>query len=447
MVAKESVGVLILDQLDSLRWTSAHSETALPICKKMLMQARGVSDKKIIVVLVSRAFDFENDTELKALCSDLQEWSIIHVEPWDKNTVKQLVGADIFVQLPPQTRKLLQSPNNLAIWMNLDSDLRYSAFKGSTELIESWLQQTRKHITQHDISRVALDDCLKKLLRCSRKSSAVPRSILNAEEAVIDFCLSEGLLYQNKSTVSFSHQSIADYLNVEQNLNAIYEQDIPVSATLPEFDKQLPNIRIQTQMLWLKLLDGEESFFLAKGREFLESEGIRFYYKCTFWEALGQSDSPGENAFGLIRQYWGDTAWHDFLYRVVFCGHFPFACHYVSYRFAETWMEPQALQLLSTIFTQEPEFVLDCLEPYAFQNEQTDRDIYQCFSFSPTEKSDRVFSFRMRILKKYPEWGMESYQFGDLVQLFPLRAIEYLISSIDPEPAGTFSKICPPQRS
>lgn len=426
MVAKESVGVLILDQLDSLRWTSAHSETALPICKKMLMQARGVSDKKIIVVLVSRAFDFENDTELKALCSDLQEWSIIHVEPWDENTVKQLVGADIFVQLPPQTRKLLQSPNNLAIWMNLDSDLRYSAFKGSTELIESWLQQTRKHITQHDISRVALDDCLKKLLRCSRKSSAVPRSILNAEEAVIDFCLSEGLLYQNKSTVSFSHQSIADYLNVEQNLNAIYEQDIPVSATLPEFDKQLPNIRIQTQMLWLKLLDGEESFFLAKGREFLESEGIRFYYKCTFWEALGQSDSPGENAFGLIRQYWGDTAWHDFLYRVVFCGHFPFACHYVSYGFAETWMEPQALQLLSTIFTQEPEFVLDCLEPYAFQNEQTDRDIYQCFSFSPTEKSDRVFSFRMRILKKYPEWGMESYQFGDLVQLFPLRAIEYL---------------------
>lgn len=234
-------------------------------------------------------------------------------------------------------------------------------------------------------------------------------------------------MYQNKSTVSFSHQSIADYLNVEQNLNAICEQNLPVSATLPEFDKQLPSVRIQTQMLWLKLLDGEESFFLAKGREFLESDGIRFYYKCTFWEALGQNDSPGKKVFALIRQYWDDPAWHDFLYRVVFCGHFPFVCHYVSCGFADTWLEPHALQLLSTISAQEPEFLLDCLEPYAFHNGQTDRDIYQCFSFSPTEKSDRVFAFRMKMLEKHPEWGMDSYQFGGLVQLFPLRAIEYLM--------------------
>lgn len=430
MVAKGSVGVLILDQLDSLRWTSAHSETALPICKKMLMQAQSISEKKIIVVLVSRAFDFENDAELKALCSDFQEkntkWSTIYEEPWDENTVKQLVGADIYVQLSPQTRKLLQSPNNLAIWMNLDPDLRYSAFKGSTGLIERWLHQIRTHSSLQGISPTALDDCLKKLLRCSRQSSAVPRSILSAEEAVINFCLSEGLLYQNKSTVSFSHQSIADYLNVKQNLNAIYEQDISVSATLPELDKQLPGIRIQTQMLWIQLLDGEEEFFLAKGREFLESDGIRFYYKCTFWEALGQSNSPSEKVFELIRQYWDDPTWHDFLYRVVFCGHFPFVRYYASYGFAKTWLESHALQLLSTIFTKEPEFVLDCLEPYAFQSEQNDKAIYQCFSFSPTEKSDRVFAFRMRMLKKHPDWGMDSYEFGDLVKLFPLRAIEYL---------------------
>lgn len=430
MTAKGNTGVLILDQLDSLRWTSAHSETALSICKRILAQAQSISEKKIIVVLVSRSFDFENDTELKSLCLSSQEqntkWTTIHTKPWDENTIKQLTGADTYAQLSPQTQNLLRIPNNLFVWMNLDPVLRHSAFEGSTDLIESWIQQTRKHAEVHGISTKTFNECLKVLLKCSQTSSAVHRNVLNAEDSIVEFCLSEGLLYQNKSTVSFSHQSIVDYLNVEQSLQTIYEQNIPVENTLPAFDFQLPSVRVRVQMLWLKLLDCEESLFILKGREFLESERVRFYYKCTFWEAVGQSPSPGEETLALILDYWTRPDWHDFLYQVVFYTHLPFVHQYVACGFAKTWMEPHALHLLSSIFNQDPEFVLDCLESYAFQNDQDDRSIYQCFSFIPSEKSHRVFDFRMQMLERHPDWGVDSYAFVNLVQTYPLRAIQYL---------------------
>lgn len=46
--------VLILDQLDSLHWTSAHSATALDVCKEMIHQAEKINDKdKLLLTLAT----------------------------------------------------------------------------------------------------------------------------------------------------------------------------------------------------------------------------------------------------------------------------------------------------------------------------------------------------------------------------------------------------------
>ena len=48
--------VLILDQLDSLRWTANHSGEALSVCKELIFQAEALnkySDGKISIVFAS----------------------------------------------------------------------------------------------------------------------------------------------------------------------------------------------------------------------------------------------------------------------------------------------------------------------------------------------------------------------------------------------------------
>ena len=62
--------VLILDQLDSLRWTGNHSSDALDVCKELIRQADSLNrfaDKKISIIFASRTFDLENDRGLSAL--------------------------------------------------------------------------------------------------------------------------------------------------------------------------------------------------------------------------------------------------------------------------------------------------------------------------------------------------------------------------------------------
>ena len=58
------MGVLILDQLDSLRWATRSCEEALGVCGEMLQQVQALScggDRTVRVILVSRKFDYENE--------------------------------------------------------------------------------------------------------------------------------------------------------------------------------------------------------------------------------------------------------------------------------------------------------------------------------------------------------------------------------------------------
>lgn len=66
--------VLILDQLDSLRWTSTHSASALDVCKEMIRQAEEINKNhggQISILMVSRTFDLETDPGLQSLLCTL----------------------------------------------------------------------------------------------------------------------------------------------------------------------------------------------------------------------------------------------------------------------------------------------------------------------------------------------------------------------------------------
>ena len=69
-LASGQMGVLILDQLDSLRWATRSCEEALGVCGEMLQQVQALScggDRTVRVILVSRKFDYENDLALRRL--------------------------------------------------------------------------------------------------------------------------------------------------------------------------------------------------------------------------------------------------------------------------------------------------------------------------------------------------------------------------------------------
>ena len=92
--------VLILDQLDALRWTSNHSSDALDVCKEFIQQAEAInrySEGKISIVFASRTFDLENDRGLKELFASSDshsalQWIKVNVSQFTKDDVVQVIG-------------------------------------------------------------------------------------------------------------------------------------------------------------------------------------------------------------------------------------------------------------------------------------------------------------------------------------------------------------------
>ena len=135
-LASGQMGVLILDQLDSLRWATRSCEEALDVCGEMLRQVQALSysgDRAVRVVLVSRKFDYENDLALRRLCTlatpeQSDPWEQIKLHAWDEERVEIFVGKERYARMLPAMKRILRTLCYLYIWQFLEDARKDNAF-------------------------------------------------------------------------------------------------------------------------------------------------------------------------------------------------------------------------------------------------------------------------------------------------------------------------------
>lgn len=118
--------VIILDQLDALRWTQANSSEALAVCLELIRQVEYLNyerKKKIIIIFVCRTYDLENDNNIKSLFKKKESsenvWKIVKVGDFKEDVVKDIIGKN-YEQLSFKLKRLLRIPSNLYIWQHLE---------------------------------------------------------------------------------------------------------------------------------------------------------------------------------------------------------------------------------------------------------------------------------------------------------------------------------------
>ncbi len=175
--------MLILDQLDAIRWTATHSSTAMDVCKELIRQVRALrrARKKITVVFACRTFDLENDQEIKNLLADTenQGFAKITVKELSDEQLKKIIGRD-FAVLTGSQKRILSCPQNLAIWMELKKNGAMPDFRSATELMRRFWENRRQVLEQEaGIAAVEMDEFLKPLLDYmeSRGEISAPASI------------------------------------------------------------------------------------------------------------------------------------------------------------------------------------------------------------------------------------------------------------------------------
>lgn len=419
-VSKDREVVLILDQLDAIRWTNNHSRTALEVCKEMIREANYINKnrkKKIIIAFVCRTFDLKNDRGIKSLFSineekkgDYISWKDIIIGEMNDENVRTIVG-DAYNGLSKKLQILLGTPSNLYIWSNLEEKARSNTYITSSDLIKQWWEQLRYNCEKMSISTIQLNELKDTIVNNIDRIGKlmIPEHLLsNYSKLATEQLLSNGLLLSDGKSIGFVHQSFYDYFSVEKMLNQVYEGVSIVNIIGPN-TKQTPTKRYQFQMLFENLLDYDMDITIGIGRELLQKEEIRFYMKYVFLEVLGQAETISQCTKAFLKEYVSIGYWKRHIIDAVFMNHPTFIKFLIHEGYISEWLKSEqdkdtGFILLRSVNTAISDELTSLLYPLAFKDTETDNKIFSSLCWNIEDDSDNMFEFRLEILKRRPQF-------------------------------------------
>ncbi|TYT74299.1 hypothetical protein FIM25_11065 [Desulfobotulus mexicanus] len=412
-MAGEDKAVLILDQLDAIRWTAAHSSRAMDICKEMLRQVRALREqgKDRILVFACRTFDLENDPEIRAFLEgpEKEKFVKIAVEALAEEEIRGIIGPD-FESLSKQQRRILAIPLHLSMWLKIREDGGQMPFQTATQLMRCFLENLRRTLEEKaSVSAKEMDAFLKPLLdhmETRGEVSAPVGRLENSSTILLDKLISFGLLQKDRQRISFCHQRYLDYLVAERLLPRIYEGNGTVLTWLGIREQQSLFRREQLRQVLTLLTEESAPDFFSAAQNLLESPHVRFHMKHLVLEILGQLDAPSEE----IRHYCLDLSkkdkWQGHMLETVFSGHAPWVRILLTSGSIQRWLSLsqeeeafKALSLLRSVTDTLPDQVAETLRPFLHKGEDWPRRILNTLCWDEANDSDAMFALRLDLIR------------------------------------------------
>lgn len=295
MICENEKGVIILDQLDALRWTQIHSRQALITCTELIKRVEEINlnrDKKISIIFVCRTYDYENDSNIRSLFDRNDEeqnnekesirWAEVIVKELDENVVREIVGTR-YDKLSRKMKVVLSIPSNLYIWEHLEQDSMYDDYSTANQLIQKWWEQIKQKCTVNQLDELEVETAKEAIINKINTLGKLHINIkllrgLQVTERSLAYLSSNGFIVRNNNNISFAHQSISDYFLAQEMLNRYFEGE-DIIKIIGDKQKQTPQRRYQIQMLLqdIQIIDEEE--FIQIGIRLMKSDTIRFYVK------------------------------------------------------------------------------------------------------------------------------------------------------------------------
>jgi len=429
--------VLILDQLDAIRWTASHSSAAMEVCKDLVRQVRSLrcTGKNIVIVFACRTFDMENDPEIKKLLGGSGERGIakIPVHELTDEQLKAIIGPDI-TALTESEKRILSCPHNLTIWMELKKEEAQPAFRTATELMRRFWENRRRLLEeQAKISADQMDGFLTPMLDYmeSKGEISAPATLLARDPAVRDAFVSFGILQQSAGRISFCHQRYLDHLIAERLLQKIYQGTGSVINWLGPRENQSLFRREQLRQVLAMLAEESPADFFDTARELLESKDVRFHLKHLVLELIGQPDEINGTIGDYILGLHKDPCWRDHVQETVFLGHPPWVSYLLNAGVILEWLKSTDEQgvnrpswLLRSVAEHIPDQVTEILTPFLNKGGDWPALILNTICWREADDSDQMFELRLQLarlgyVKDFVDWET-------LCVRSPLRALQVI---------------------
>ena len=453
MLCENKRGVIILDQLDALRWTNVHSRQALITCTEVIKRVEEINlnrDNKISIIFVCRTYDYENDPNIKALFNsnnDQQnkektgiEWKKIIVEGLSEDVVREVVGVR-YDKLSYKMKKVLSIASNLYIWEHLEQDSMYDDYSTANQLIQKWWEQIKKNCIENLIDEVEVEDAKSVLINKINTLGKLHISVkllssLKVTERSLTYLSSNGFIVKNNNRISFTHQSISDYFLAQEMLKRYFEGESIIEVIGDKY-KQTPQKRYQIQMLLQDILTMDEEEFIKVGIQMMKSNKIRFYVKYVFFEVVGQATTISDSTKNFILKYYDDYEYGNHIIDGIISGHAVFVQLLLDSGILDKWMslddkKDMAIKLFQSIRPQYRSEDINFIKRYLFKSIEYDEKFSRCFSFRIYDDIDEMFELRLAFYERYPSFIDRYIDFKELFircEVRALRIFEFVLKN------------------
>jgi hypothetical protein len=432
--------VIILDQLDALRWTLAHSRDALLVCAQIINQVERLNierKNKISVVFVCRTYDLENDNNIRSLFKKVDskeeviQWDKVQVNELDEELVKGIVGKR-YEQLTSKLKEILRIPSNLYIWQQLDPSKVYAECSTASHLVSEWWGQLSDKCFEFGLREDNLNQIKEKMVTLLEKLSRIfiPLSLLNENKSSLEFLSSNAFLVIQDNKVSFAHQSILDCFLAEKMLKRYYDGEDIVDI-IGTKEKQTPGKRYQVQMFMQNLSEFDSQDFINAGKEMFEVKQIRYFVKFVFLEVLNQIDNPDENIQNFIVNNCENKIYNNHLINNVIFSRPKYIGLLRKYGILDKWLNNPSKKdiVLKLLVSMSPNYDADdiaFIEKYAFNSQEDDNKLSKCFMNDINQDTDELFELRMKFYNRYPQMADMYLDFKSMLKNCEIRTIRLL---------------------
>ena len=439
-VTKNERAVIILDQLDALRWTQAHSRDALLVCAQIINQVERLNferEHNISVVFVCRTFDFENDNNIRSLFKkndkkeEVIQWNKVRVNELDEEIVKNIVGKR-YEQITSKLKEILRIPSNLYIWQQLDSSKVYAECSTASHLVSEWWGQLSEKCFEFGLSEADLNDTKEKMVTLLERLGriCIPLSILSVNKSCLEFLSSNAFLVIQDSKVSFAHQSILDCFLAEKMLVRFYAGEDIVDI-IGSKEKQTPGKRYQVQMFMQNLSEFDSLDFINAGQKMFEAKQVRYFVKFIFLEVLNQIDILDENIENFIINNCENKTYGSHIINNVIFSRPKYIRLLRQYGILDNWFNNTQKKdiVFNLLISMSPDYDIEdiaFIEKHALHSQEDDNKFSRCFLHDINQDTDELFELRMKFYNKYPQMADVYLDFKSMLKNCEIRTIRLL---------------------
>ncbi len=434
-------GILILDQLDALRWTSAHSADSLEVCKALVREAEhvGLVHGPVLVIVSCRTFDLEHDPEIKKWFDGVQaparSFQKIRVDPLPEQDVKRVVQAQgqDYSTLSSRQRKTLANPQHLEMWVRIVRSGAVPGFRSATHLMREFWSNRYQALETDGVTSVDVKRVLGSIVNYMEERGRIsaPEGLIIDEQRVYTAFQTLGIIQTDAHEVTFCHQSYLDFLIADRVQREIYGARGNVEAWLGPRDRQSLFRREQLRHLLVLLADESPEEFVSQVQQVVNSQSVRFHLKHLTLAIVGHVEQPTKSMLDLARSLLNEEALKPHALDLIYARHSVYVKSIMDDGTIRKWLddpgEPMlngALWLLRSVNTELGDQIAELLETYLDKKSAWADRILSVLWFSPENDSDRAFELRLKLARL----GHISHFFygKSLIEKSPERCIRLL---------------------